>query len=562
MLICGVKVTHDGGVALVDGTRLVFSTEVEKLNNNRRYSELGDAAIIADILGHQGYTLDDVDTFVVDGWGAIGAPGPETHELYIPETRVTLADGGQDHILRVARYRESPLRDDITKLRPFSGLHIRGRSYSYVSSLHVTGHILGAYCASPFAERNEDAYVLVWDGGIFPTLYYVNSKRREVEGLGVLFRISGNAYGMFARHFPPFRDADEHGLATAGKVMAFIATGQVRNPILRALKVTTKDINDGHYDLPKRLARSVESQLSSRDFTPADYMATFHQFLQDLLCVTLAQKLMAEPQRRRNLCIAGGCGLNIKWNTAVREIGILDEVFVPPFPNDAGSAIGAACTAMFVHGPRPNLDWSVYSGPSLVDELPGAGWESRACTIKELADLLHETQAPVVFLNGRAEIGPRALGARSILASAQSPIMTATLNRAKGRETYRPVSPICLEERASEIFEPGSPDPYMLFEHRVRPAWREKIPAVIHLDGTSRLQTVNAQENADLAELLGAYTRLSGVPVLCNTSANGPGRGFFPSVRSATDWGQVDYVWSNNMLHFHAQRLSGGGSPI
>jgi carbamoyltransferase len=122
------------------------------------------------------------------------------------------------------------------------------------------------------------------------------------------------------------------------------------------------------------------------------------------------------------------------------------------------------------------------------------------------------------------------------------------LNRVKKRESYRPVAPICLEEAAPSIFDPGTPDPYMLFDHYVRPAWVDRIPAVLHLDGTARLQTIGAGE-AVLRAVLQAYRGASGIPVLCNTSANFNGSGFFPDVASAMSWGRVPAVWSEGVLY-------------
>jgi carbamoyltransferase len=186
------------------------------------------------------------------------------------------------------------------------------------------------------------------------------------------------------------------------------------------------------------------------------------------------------------------------------------------------------------------LDWSAPMPADVV---------ATPCTPEELARLLHETGRAVVVLNGRAELGPRALGGRSILAPAVDPGMKDTLNRIKNREHYRPVAPICLTEHAPRVFEPGSPDPYMLFEHFVRPEWVNRIPAVVHLDGTARLQTVSEYDDPTLAAILREYHRLSGIPVLCNTSANHNGRGFFPDVASAFDWGKVDMVWAEGMIY-------------
>ena len=183
----------------------------------------------------------------------------------------------------------------------------------------------------------------------------------------------------------------------------------------------------------------------------------------------------------------------------------------------------------------------------------------------EFAELIHRSNEPVLFLDGKAELGPRALGNRSILAAPIRGTMKDTLNRVKGREGYRPVAPVCLESHAPDIFDPGSPDPFMLYDHRVRPPWKDRIPAIQHLDGTARLQTVNADEHPLIFELLTAYHAVSGVPLLCNTSANFQGKGFFPDLQSAGQWGEVNYVWSAGRLFSRQEKVvleTGGATAL
>jgi carbamoyltransferase len=155
----------------------------------------------------------------------------------------------------------------------------------------------------------------------------------------------------------------------------------------------------------------------------------------------------------------------------------------------------------------------------------------------------------VVFLNAAAELGPRALGNRSIFAPAVRAEMKSILNRIKRREDFRPVAPICLAEHAPHIFDPGTPDPYMLFDHEVRPEWRARVPAICHLDGTARLQTITPRENETVSRLLEEYHRLTGIPLLCNTSANFNGSGFFPDLESAMRWGGVNYIYAAGVLY-------------
>jgi carbamoyltransferase len=203
---------------------------------------------------------------------------------------------------------------------------------------------------------------------------------------------------------------------------------------------------------------------------------------------------------------------------------------------------------MFSETADRSLDWSVYSGPNVAISDPLPGWSMRRCSPAECGRLLHDTGEPVVFLSGRAELGPRALGHRSILAPAVNGRMKDVLNRVKERESYRPVSPICLEDRATDIFYPGSPDPYMLFDHRVAERWQARTPAICHLDGTARLQTISRDDSVEVVEALNGYSAASGVPLLCNTSANRKGRGFFPDASSAMAWGGSNYVWCNGHL--------------
>jgi carbamoyltransferase len=245
--------------------------------------------------------------------------------------------------------------------------------------------------------------------------------------------------------------------------------------------------------------------------------------------------------------MAGGCALNIGWNDAVRSSGLFADVWVPPFPNDSGSALGTAAAEM-MRGGTAALRWDVYRGTSLPPSEPAPGWRERRCSIGELASLLHETGEPVVVLQGRAELGPRALGNRSILCAATDPGTRDRLNDMKQRAWYRPVAPVCLESCAPDVFDPGTPDPYMLFIHRVRERWRDVVPAIVHVDGTARLQTINHQQHPLLASLLEEYRQRSGIPLLCNTSANLPGCGFFADAASAMRWGEAPWVWQEGRL--------------
>jgi carbamoyltransferase len=139
------------------------------------------------------------------------------------------------------------------------------------------------------------------------------------------------------------------------------------------------------------------------------------------------------------------------------------------------------------------------------------------------------------WFEGRAEYGPRALCHRSFLADPRERRTQEVMNAIKGRETFRPVAPVVLEDRAAEIFEGVLPSPYMLFTHRVRPAWRERIPGALHVDGSARIQTLSARDEPAAGALLEAFAERTGVPVLVNTSFNTAGRPIVDSPRDALE---------------------------
>ena len=455
------------------------------------------------------------------------------------------------------------------------GLYLQPSVDGYVSYHHVSNHLLGGYCSSPFAARGEDALVLVWDGGTVPRLYAVQANTRTVTPAAALLPVTGDSFGEFSSQLDPFRkstdgfSADEimrHHLAIAGKAMAYAALGRVEESAFEVFDGIIAGFSSVSADNAKVLGEQVAVHRDELlpGLSDADLIATFQAYLGKHLLrslssllqrglpdqQSLSRALQRAFQSRPNLVLAGGCALNIKWNSMLRRSGLFEEIWIPPFANDSGAAIGTASCEMFRQGRHLALDWDVYSGPMAAAGDVPHGWRARPCSERQLAGLLHAEGEPVVVLSGRAEIGPRALGNRSILAPATEPAMKDRLNVMKGRAGYRPVAPICLASRAAEVFSPGDSDRYMLFEHRPRPGWARRIPAVVHLDGTARLQTLDPSASSPAAgRILVAYEQISGIPVLCNTSANLNGRGFFPDIASAARWGGTRYIWSEGRLY-------------
>jgi carbamoyltransferase len=554
--IAGLKLTHDGAVALLSGNELECVVELEKVGNNARYSSIARLEQAAELLAHAAVPGPDIDSWVIDGWFTQTWSRRDPAVEVSPSPNLVTRAGGRKVKLPVAAYRELdnsiPL-EGISVAKPLPGI-----SDSYRSHHHSIGHLASGYCTSPFARRKQAAAVVVWDGGVGPRLYIVDPTSRTACSLGAVLPLKGNAYVEVVSRFEPFRlpaNADfalfaKHQLSAPGKAMAYAGLGTVNPELLAEMSGMYPLLADQapFVQLPLALADQIEAAAQRLNVQGADAIHTWQEFLGSLLEDALASRLAQEGLTRMPVILTGGCALNITWNSRLRDSGRFGDVWVPPFPNDSGSALGAACAEMMRTGDRWVLEWDVYRGPYLRAEPIPPGVHVQRAALPTVAELLHAGE-PVMFMHGRAELGPRALGHRSILARATDDGMQDLLNRIKRREPYRPVAPICLEERASEIFDPGGRDPFMLFQHAVRPSWKGRIPAICHVDGTARLQTISEKDEPVLDELLRCYQQVSGIPVLCNTSANYPGRGFFPSVADALRWGGVRHVWSEGMLY-------------
>jgi carbamoyltransferase len=562
MIICGLKLSHDAGVAVIDGQRLVFSIELEKLSNHKRYSEIGDLRAIEEILKTEGIDLADIDSFVVDGWWTTG-------EDRAPS--IATAQWGTGVTVPVAPYTSDDASDGLLHRFTFDGVPGGPLQRGYASYSHASNHALGSYCTSPFAARGEAALVLAWDGGMLPRLYRVSPAPLSVGYLGQVLPMMGDTFSYLCKELEPFAAGfesvsdEEYGqrlLEVPGKAMAYAALGSSRQ---EAFPVFQKLLDTVH---PMSFGLSLGEAVAARraelfdGMSSADLIASFQDYVGQQLRQSLTALVGgARDKLPRGICLSGGCALNIKWNSVLRDSGLFDEIWVPPFPNDSGAALGTACCELIRETGQAALEWNVYSGPRLLPSQPAPGWASRPCTEHEVAAILQEHDGPVVVLDGRAELGPRALGNRSLLATATDASMKDRLNEIKGRAAYRPVAPICVESQASEVFEPGNADRHMLFEHRLRQGWAARIPAIVHLDGTARLQTIDsATAGTAASRILAEYWRLTGIPVLCNTSANLAGHGFFPDVETATRWGQARYVWSAGTLYTHASVAPAGNT--
>jgi carbamoyltransferase len=241
------------------------------------------------------------------------------------------------------------------------------------------------------------------------------------------------------------------------------------------------------------------------------------QFVYEERLMDFMQEVRKSLPEYSNLVFMGGCALNSKANTKLWSI--FDDIWIMPNPGDAGSSLGAA---LALHGKHIKWD-GPYLGYDLGGEYP----------VDKLFDGLMADKV-VAVASGRAEFGPRALGNRSILADPRDPDIKDKVNRIKKRELFRPFAPVVLAEHASEWFDMDYESPYMQFTPRcLKP---DLIPSVVHVDGTSRVQTVTKEQHPGLHALLTKFYEATGVPVLLNTSLNVKGQPLLNDEDDIVEW--------------------------
>ncbi len=404
---------------------------------------------------------------------------------------------------------------------------------------HHVAHAASAALAAPFGDPGRSCSVLVVDGRGERSSHlagrYENGHVEELASQRLPHSL-GLLYESLTMHLGFLHSSDEY------KVMALASYGSPRH--LPALRELIRACPDGGFEIrtpdwerfaPRRAGGETDWPAPYADLA-ASVQVRLEEVLVDLAC------WLHRRTGDRALAFAGGTALNCVANSRIWRETPFEEVWVQPAAGDAGTALGAALqvSADAGEGTQPMLDAAL--GRCWTDGELAAALRAAAVPFDTPPDLADEVAAVlaadgvVAWFEGRSEFGPRALGHRSLLAHPGSEANVERLNDVKGREQFRPVAPMVLAERASEIFSDGPlPSPYMLFVHTVAPAWRGRIPAVVHVDGTARVQTVDDEYTPRIAALLRAFERRTGLPVVVNTSLNTAGRPMVDDPRDALE---------------------------
>jgi predicted NodU family carbamoyl transferase len=423
-------------------------------------------------------------------------------------------------------------------------VHILGHAVHLYESTHERSHIFCAYGMAPFPQ-GEPCYVLVWEGDI-GSFYEVDDKL-NIKRYGPVLSYPGYKYSFLYDLADPSSVKGTWRHDVAGKLMALAgfstrteATEDEQRVSRRVLETVAPPFTD-----KKAFADTAYLNCGVTEPNFRELVTVFSNMMFDLFFSYARVHL----RKRYPLLIAGGCGLNCDWNTRWRDCGLFRDVFVPPVPNDSGSAIGTAIEAQFVFSGVAKIEWNVYSGPAFLMDGGTGCFEESTLDYNEIADML--TQGRVIaWVHDRAEIGPRALGHRSLLAAPFKTEMKDRLNKIKEREWYRPIAPVCLEEDSLRLFGLHRRSPFMLF---FQPVYVSGLDAITHVDGSARVQTVNESENQQLYQLLKAFRLRTGFGVLCNTSLNRKGRGFFGRSSDLFDFAAekgIDAVVINSHAYF------------
>jgi len=493
MNILGLHLGHDSASALIVDDRLVGMIEKERLTR-RKYDRGFCPELIDDVLELGGIRFKDIDYVAVSICsGQQGMPAMSESDKW----GLTVKKGGEPYIKGPRQLDPWECEDGIT-------VEFDGVSKPAYQVQHHTAHVASSYYLSNY----DKAIGLSYDGSGIPlnqmSLLY-KCVGNKLNLLGVPSINLGSLYGLVSEWlFKSWRDA--------GKTMGLSAYGEpeyffdlfLEDPSVPSLIKNFRVYFPGKEKFSAIDGETWKSKLARN--TAASIQKWIEESVQ---CVARGIKEQYEEQP---LVVSGGCSLNVIINRQLYDN--FPSVFCAPFPKDSGIAPGGALYVLHHIHDRPRQSYTTQEISFL-----GRGKEGKFDCLKEIAEDLHKGKT-VLWHQGRAEAGPRALTHRSIFADPRVLYHKEFVSeKIKGREPYRPLAPIVLAEYCSKYFdiEPCSLTDLMLVNAKVK---SKEIPAVTHVDGTARVQTVSKEFNPAVHELLTEFKKLTGCPVLINTSLN------------------------------------------
>lgn len=562
--------SHDAAATLVSNGEVRFAVEDERLTRKKHCGGFPQKAIQA-CLDSQSLKLQDIQHIGFSWKPWISYPQVPLFFLRFAHKMPALLRESQkwtmEENMGMFNYWKAMHQLPQKLTQTFANESTPSFKFHYLE--HHFCHAASAYYCTDF----EDAAIMTVDGGgewtTTQASYGQNNDIHKLFTVNIPHSL-GAFYQAIARY------CGFEIVTGPGKLMGLSAYGNKNHPIYHRLRKLIHFREDGsfrldlsyfayHYTRNKAVSDKFEHEFGPACPLKAKWqehhlhVAAAAQRIVEEYFIHLANKLH-ERTRSTNLCIAGGVGLNSVANGRLVDETPFKKIFIQPAAGDSGTSLGAA---LWIKHKILNIKnrfilKNAFLGPGYATQEYHAELKNSSLPFicsddytRIAAKLLHDGKI-LGWFQGQLEFGPRALGNRSILANPCIPEMKDILNaRVKFRESFRPFAPIVLEEECGEYFDKSYPNPYMLLVYGVRPNKQSIIPAVTHVDGTGRIQTVNADENPQLWELLHAFKDETGVPVLINTSFNVKGEPIVSSPYDAIDSfvrSDIDYLILGNFI--------------
>src|SRR5215469_11516237 len=541
MLILGLNMFHaDASAAIILDGNVKFAIAEERLNRHKHFAGFPALAVKA-CLDAVGAKISDVEHVAV---------GQDSDAHLAKKVQYALANPGKILNFIRLRQRKEAMRNVHSLLAKALDVDPSQLRFKEHHVEHHIAHIASAYYCSPW----EKAAGFSYDGsGDFVSTMMARCEGNEIEVLDRVFlpHSLGSVYTMICEFIGYSKYGDEGkvmGLAPYGrdtycKEIAKIVTPKNGGFQLDLSYFKPLGSNQGMQVLPDgtvRLARHFSDRMESQFGRPREPHTEIAQRDMDLAYALQHRfeelffhllKALHERVPVDELAMAGGCALNSVANGKLFEQTPFRQTYIQPAAGDEGLAIGAALHTYHsvLKQPRRYVMKNSYLGPEFSDpliesELKKASLPYRKLERQPLLEAVADQIAAgnvVGWFQGRMEWGPRALGNRSIVAHPGRPDMKEILNaRIKHREWFRPFAPSIMAEYQHQYFEHDHPSPFMLHVYKIRAEKRKELCAVNHVDNTGRLQTVSREENPLYYDLIDAFRRKTGIPVILNTSFN------------------------------------------
>ncbi len=542
-------VSHDCSAALISNGKLLNAAEEERFIREKHAKNRLPLTAARWCLKDAGMSARDLDA-VAFPYASVGLLEPARWHYacrywYAPDRALDAILNGNRRYRRNMRQLQQLLLE----------LGVDPGRTKVVPVLHHLAHASSAYHFSGFTEKTA---IIGIDGkGEYATTFFGYGENGKIHRIKEFYDPDslGGFYGAMTQYLgfemldgefkvmgmAPYGDPKRYDLSrliTSKNGDLSINTQYLNTVGLRRYKQ-----NNESYFFSKKLIDWLGPKREGDEIDEPyiHYAASVQQILEETVLQLINYYLGDIIRETGKVCFAGGVALNVKLNQKIIALPFVQELFVQPAANDAGTAIGAASFVANEHGEQIEKLAHVYLGPRFDNDACIAActqhatkpkWRLLDNTIEEAASILYAGH-PLAWFQGRMEFGPRALGNRSILGDPTCNGIADRINtQIKYRERWRPFCPSMLDTVANEILQTDHPAPYMTITFNVAETWKKRIPEVVHEDGSVRAQVVTPESNPRYYELIKALGAKNGCPVILNTSLNRRGE---PMVCSPTD---------------------------